>query len=361
MKTNLILVGVSGFLGQRFLEESQYLRNNYNIICCTSSLSGSSKINSIYCDSIITLKDLNIDFINNLSDFILINMAYSSSGTPWRRIIETKKLLLQLSNLCKESDNCKGFIEISSQSVFGYSLNSDINPWTKIPIVFNDYCQSKQEAEKIVIEKISPTNIPFAIVRVGNILGKGSLPWIDRPLRYLYTQNFEMLENLSGYSNCIYVKNLIDYLHFLLENKIPTSINNSVFHHLVDYPYLKWNELYKYLNNENLHFNFNERTQHNKSIPFLIKNAVIYLASKFFILINISIKVDEYVIFLLRTSQNLKRNSSKNKPIDLNLKVIYTEKNIFQKFLNINFNFKYSKEDLIKEVNNSILECQNPR
>ena len=361
MKTNLILVGVSGFLGQRFLEESQFLREKYNFICCTSSFSGNSKINTKYCDSIISLINLDSNFINQIGDFFIINMAYSSSGTPWRRIIDTKKILFQLTKLCKESINCRGFIEISSQSVFGYELNSDINPWSKIPIVFNDYCQCKQEAEKIVLNNFLFSTIPFSIVRVGNIIGRGSLPWIDRPLRYIYTQNSEMLSNFSGYSNCIYIQNLIDYLHFLIENKNPKSINNSDIHHLVDYPYLKWENLYTNLNSQNIDISHSKNITPKYSIIFEIKNLIIYLLTNFFVFINVSRKVDEYIIYFMRIIKNSYLISDEKKPIDQNLKIIYSEKNIFQKFLNVNYKFKYSVNDLINEVNKSILECQNPK
>ena len=363
MKNRLIIVGASGFLGQRYLTESQILRNNFFIICCTSSYNGKSKIDTNFCDLILTIDELFIELSDAKYQYIILNMAYSSYGTPWRRILDTKNLLTKLCTIPQNNTNCIGFIEISSQSVFGYKLKEGISPWTKLPSVDNDYCKSKQYAEKIVLKSFTNLKIPFAIIRVGNIIGKGSLPWIERPLKYFHTCNFEMLSDLSGSSNVIYVRNLIDYLNFLINNGVPNSINDSSIHHVVDFPHLKWNQLLKGIDKCEICNDILTAKLENSNM-YLFKiyciNKIVSIVTNLLVFVNVSKKFDDLVFLIFRILQINKLNINKSLPIDNNLKIIYAEEFVFNKFINVNYKYKFSEIDLINEINDSIEECLNP-
>ncbi|RZK38504.1 MAG: NAD(P)-dependent oxidoreductase [Pedobacter sp.] len=232
----IAIVGAAGFVGLELVSQlEQY--NQYELYAITRD------------NGNFLLKERNIKLISE-SDIgkyhpfdAVINLAYPTVQNTALFPETNKKILNTLQKLCDANTR---LIQVSTQAVFGFGMEHEVV--TSLIPKRRDYpyIEAKLEMEHFVKE--IPTK-ETAIVRLGNVWGEGSAVWTGSLVEKLLFGQYTGVENADGYANITDVKNVANYLVFLLQK---AELSNFRIYHLAEFSSAKWshivNELARELN-----------------------------------------------------------------------------------------------------------------
>ena len=130
--------------------------------------------------------------------------------------------VLGSKNVCKfaEKNNINKIIFTSSVAVYGFS-NKPVNEEGKINY-FNEYGRTKFLAEEVYREWFGrdPSNRSLTIVRPTVIFGNGNKGNVYNLIKQISEKKFIMIGNGKNIKSIAYVKNVADFLTYLLKNWI---------------------------------------------------------------------------------------------------------------------------------------------
>jgi len=245
---NVYISGASGAVGSKFVEYLlQQKRNVGKIILISSSIVGSERLKSQYKD----YTNIDIQMIDKLicndpnACNVLVNFAFVSSGVPWARIKNNYRLVFKLATFSKEN-NFRRFVEISSQSVFGFKLTKSVDIDSSFGFFCEEYGLTKRAGEKATFDVLNASDCSFSIVRLGNVLFKNSGPFTQRIFNIYFSNHFKIL-NQDGYINATLLENTLAGIWFLLS--IETMTTESIYH-FSEVGEIRWKDIYKILEND---------------------------------------------------------------------------------------------------------------
>lgn len=103
----------------------------------------------------------------------------------------------------------QGFIHVSSVMVYGYNYPEHVDEDGPLKGENNPYCQTKIESEVAALKYHSETGMGVTIVRPGDVYGRGSIPWVLRPLEMLEQRMLILPGKGEGMMNPIHVHDLV--------------------------------------------------------------------------------------------------------------------------------------------------------
>ena len=173
---------------------------------------------------------------------VLINLSYPQNVPTLELQAENKRQISGWLDLAA-AIAARRFIHISTQSVFGFVWKRQPGAGPAPPRFDDAYVELKLQAEHILHASWRKTpRFEFAIVRLGNVLGGGALPFVVNLAQRILEGRPATARNGEGVLNGTHGDNIAAYLRVLIEvDRLPEE--PGVFHHLVEFGDRRWKEL----------------------------------------------------------------------------------------------------------------------
>ena len=249
---NLLVTGGCGFIGSNFINnnfdkfnkivnfDAMYYCANENNINESVKQNGSYyfiKGNLCSVDMVYyILKEHDIDYIVHFAAQSHVQNSFEESlNYTQDNIVGTHTLL----ECCRKYGKIKKIIHISTDEVYGESLNDDIKHEKSILIPTNPYAATKAAAEMLAMSYIKSYNLPIIITRGNNVYGKNQYPEKLIPRFIKQLNNGEQLTiqgNGLARRSFLHVDDTCSAIEIILERgeigevyNIGTNINESEF------------------------------------------------------------------------------------------------------------------------------------
>jgi UDP-glucose 4,6-dehydratase len=192
---NLLVTGGCGFIGSNFINYIAKNYPNYFIVNVDAMYYCASELNI----SESTRKSFNYKFIKcNLKDFEFINYILEkyhidhivhfaaqshvqnsfddSLIYTMDNVLGTHTLLESCRIYQKKTNKLKKIIHVSTDEVYGETVNNDLKSETSMLIPTNPYAATKAGAEMIAMSYIKSYRLPIIITRGNNVYGPNQYP-----------------------------------------------------------------------------------------------------------------------------------------------------------------------------------------
>jgi nucleoside-diphosphate-sugar epimerase len=228
-KPSVAVVGAAGFVGRELLRRLQTLD-----IKATAIVRGLAELSldgdfHASCSDPASLRGEGFD--------VVVNLAYPAGGARYAHTDQNAAIAQTVGGLLKEGGR---LIQVSTLAVFGGALDrpTTVGPVSKVRDT--TYVESKIEAEHLFTQQQEERGLLLDIVRLGNVWGYASGTWALPVVQRLLTGRPLGVLGTPGYSNTTDVKNVADYLAFLIDAK--GSENGIRYHHVAEFSRIRWSE-----------------------------------------------------------------------------------------------------------------------
>lgn len=218
----ILLTGATGFIGRNLLP---FLVNQrYKVRVLARKSSDLSPFKNIEYEKFLgDLSDYQslVDAVEGIELIIHAAAEVSSWGSykHFKRVNVdgTKNLLKAVSSGNKKIEN---FLYLSSIAVYNdcpdgvvseESCNITKSGWP--------YADTKIEAEQLVKKYGESANMPFTIIRVGDVIGPGSI-WVKTPVDLIRRRLLFIVNHGEGLMNYLWIDDLLRMIGIILQNKI---------------------------------------------------------------------------------------------------------------------------------------------
>ena len=140
------------------------------------------------------------------------------------------KLNVDGARLVAEVAKTKGarrLLHLSSVMVYGFNFPDQVSETQPLWPNGNPYCDSKIASEAI-LKPLADNSFRIIIVRPGDVIGVGSIPWVTRPLDLMRRRLFALPNGGRGRFNPIHVRDVARGLHHLSQLISPHQTYNLV-------------------------------------------------------------------------------------------------------------------------------------
>lgn len=240
----VLIIGGTGYLGLHLIE--QYItKYSHNKIYILNRKISNNVLLKQYSKSITIINSSMNDFksishISNEFDTV-INLSYVSYGIPFSRYKQTIFNTQTILKLCKNF-SVKHYVEISSQSIFGYIPNNEMTPNIFKLKYGTDYELAKSHSEYYLLKNKHKYDFFISVIRPGNIIGTNSVAWTNRIIDLLNSYSPVGYIGSDGFTNATYVKNFSDYICHVSEQPVEKLEQFGNIHHLAEFSHVKWNK-----------------------------------------------------------------------------------------------------------------------
>lgn len=221
----LLITDIDGFIGSRASEISI---NKGMKVCGLQINSGKSQISHNREINIIPANITSPKNLQSVTQGVDIVLHTQELAKESGKLEEFQKVNVEGTvNIAKAAkDSGVGvFVYISSALVYGFEYPENVTEEQSLPVIDNPYCQTKQAAEKALMQLNSPS-FGVIIIRPGDVYGPGCIPWIIRPLLMMRQKLFAYAGDGKGICNHLYIDNLIDAIFLALEKEAYGEIFN---------------------------------------------------------------------------------------------------------------------------------------
>ncbi len=221
----VLITGASGFIGSRLVQtlvsqgdvEVRALLHRPSSGVTISHLDVETVYGDI-CDPIFVKQCLQgIDMV--------VHLAYQNQpAKPGMKnaTVEGTKVIANCSSVAGISH----FVHISTLGVFSYNPPENVNENTPMRFSGDSYCDDKIKAERAVCSAWK-TKPGFTILRLANVFGPFSGPWIVRLIDYLKNKRPFMVDDGQQTFSLLYVDNAVAGILYALRQERP---KNQVYH-----------------------------------------------------------------------------------------------------------------------------------
>jgi UDP-glucose 4,6-dehydratase len=188
---NLLVTGGCGFIGSNFINYYFYKNESVQIFNIDAMYYCASESNILNCirnsdryhfikgnlqyEDLVTyvLQKYSITHIIHFAAQSHVQNSFDESlKYTFDNIVGTHNLL----ECCRIYNGIKKFIHVSTDEVYGESLNNDLKHEASILIPTNPYAATKAGAELIAMSYIKSYNLPIVITRGNNVYGPNQYP-----------------------------------------------------------------------------------------------------------------------------------------------------------------------------------------
>lgn len=222
----LLITGVGQFVGLRMAEiaiarglKVRGLEKSPQKAELAKALGVDVTIGSVTDAAICKAVSQNVDVIFHTEELTKEGGAIK----PFRELnVHGTELLLNAA----KTNSVGAFVYLSSVLVYGFEYGDRITEDTPLTPHENPYCQTKQEAEQLVIQANQPPDLGTIVIRAGDIYGAGCIPWVVRPLQMMKQKQFAYADDGKGVMNHVYIDNLIDGIFLALQQQAYGEVFN---------------------------------------------------------------------------------------------------------------------------------------
>ena len=237
MTRTVVVIGASGYVGGRMLAELS--GRGHRVVAVTrgdihASSGASAHAERMRDDQLVSLRG---------EDVVVVNLAYPSN-TPGLEARAANERLIERVRLAVEQTDARRLLHASTQAVFGYQ-------WRSAPVAGpaprragDMYIEVKQRAERALARHQRRRGHDLAIVRLGNVLGAGAMPWASATAQRILEGRPAAGRGGAGRLNGTYVANIADYFATLVEHDgEPAAGEAGMYHHLAEFGDRPWRDL----------------------------------------------------------------------------------------------------------------------
>ena len=231
---NICLIGASGFVGTRLIDQ---LKDKYNIINFDKQQSHKYPELTTILD--IRNKENLLSLLNGFDLVVLLAAEHRDDVSPTSLYydvnVEGTRNVLEVMDI----NNIKNIIFTSSVAVYG--LNK-INPDENHPAdPFNHYGKSKWQAEEVLRDwyKKEAADKMLRIIRPTVIFGERNRGNVYNLLKQIASGRFMKIGKCNNKKSMAYVGNIVAFIEYLIKTTQPTY---EVYNY-IDKPDLSMNEL----------------------------------------------------------------------------------------------------------------------
>jgi len=167
----------------------------------------------------------------DLSDFPSLQRAVAGCGTvvhaaaqvaavPNHQIFEQSNRVgsENLMRAAAESGVAR-FVHLSSIAVFGLAASGEVTDASPRRPSGDPYCDTKFDAEEIVLNALRERRLPITILRPSAVYGPGSTHWSVIPLKRIKKGKMFLVDGGRGLLNYVYISNLVDAILLAAEDE----------------------------------------------------------------------------------------------------------------------------------------------
>ncbi|MDH7944930.1 NAD(P)-dependent oxidoreductase [Pseudohongiella sp. SYSU M77423] len=340
---NLYVSGASGAVGSRFIQYIIDCKSGVELILISSTITGYERLQEKFG----LYKNVHIQKIEDLycissdAQNYFINFAFIADGVPWARIRKNFLLVKALADFSKAHD-FEAFVEISSQSVFGFRLENTVDVNSNFGFWCEEYGLTKRAGERAAEKSLKNSSTRLSIIRLGNVLFRESGPFTQRIFNIYFSRHFLSL-NQDGYVNGTFLENAIAGIWHVALNAGEARFNN--IYHFSEISEVKWSDIYKLIDSQFGGYKrvLLEETGAEVTKRTLVANITTMLKSKYAapIIRFFSVSVPDRINIRLHSIYRRKRpmNYNQTSHFDNSVLEAFSEKNQFKCHYPATFDF----------------------
>lgn len=226
----ILLIGATSYVASYFIEEC--LRRGWDVTAMSHD-----RIRG----TILSPRSGGVRMVAGLDEALalgsvdaVVNFAYPTDLGAMKIHAATRRLIAEVIAAAQRLSP-RIVVQVSTQSVFGYSLAQEAGP---VPVWWaagDSYIETKALAEALLLLQSRRAPYVKVILRLGNVIGPGAY-WVSVIAEHIL---FERPLG-RGISNSTYVRNVADYLAHLLRTDEATLRAFGIFHHLAEFSSYPW-------------------------------------------------------------------------------------------------------------------------
>lgn len=112
----------------------------------------------------------------------------------------------------------KQVVHISSIAAMGFDPGMNAGPEVP-PVTDTDPYSATKAKGELVARELGAKGAPVVVIRPGDVIGPGSEPWVNRPIRMMKARQMMFVSGGQGHLAHVYVDNLIDAVLLALGNE----------------------------------------------------------------------------------------------------------------------------------------------
>ena len=244
---NLLVTGGCGFIGSNFINNYFYKNKSVNIVnldamyYCASEENVFPKIRKSGRYHFVKGNLVSKDLVNYILDYYKINYIIHFAAQSHVDNSFDNSLQYTTDNIvgthtlldCCKGRNLNRIIHVSTDEVYGESLNDDLKNESSILIPTNPYAATKGAAELIAISYIKSYSLPIIITRGNNVYGPNQYPekLIPRFIKLLKNNEPVTIQgDGSARRSFLHVDDVCDAFNLILEKGVVGEIYNIGAH-----------------------------------------------------------------------------------------------------------------------------------
>ncbi|MEE2902375.1 MAG: NAD-dependent epimerase/dehydratase family protein [Myxococcota bacterium] len=218
MKT-IGITGICGFMGRHLAEAC--LKQGYKVSGLDINGAGLAKLSELGAHVIegSVLDESAIGRFCQGVDVVVHTAAVMKEDGAWsdfRAInVQGTETVARLAS----QNGVRGFIHVSSVMVYGYNYPQHVDEDGPLNGENNPYCQTKIESEVAALKFHSENQMSVTVVRPGDVYGRGSVPWVLRPLEMLEKRMLTLPGRGEGLMNPIHIDDLVRVYMDIIEQE----------------------------------------------------------------------------------------------------------------------------------------------
>jgi nucleoside-diphosphate-sugar epimerase len=124
-----------------------------------------------------------------------------------------------------QAASVKAMVHLSTVMVYGFSYAANVAEDAALTPVGNLYCDSKIAGEQALWKAFTRGKLRVVVLRPGDVIGPGSVPWLMRPVTFMKAGRFALPRNGKGVLNPVHVEHLVDAILTSLERDVSGVYN----------------------------------------------------------------------------------------------------------------------------------------
>lgn len=216
--TTIAITGIGGFIGLRMAERAR--ANGWTVRGLDLSPAGAERARAAGAEVVVgSVNDAAaVAAALQGADWVFHTAAIVEEDGP--RDLYERVNIEGTRTVCNVAQQLgvRRLVHLSSVMVYGFDYPQDVAEDGPVDGQGNVYNDTKLASERVALSFNDPQRLGVIVIRPGDVYGRGSLPWVTRPVQMLRRGVFMLPGRGSGVINHVHVDNLIDGVTLAVEH-----------------------------------------------------------------------------------------------------------------------------------------------
>lgn len=216
--TTIAITGIGGFIGLRMAERAR--ANGWTVRGLDLSPAGAERARAAGAQVVVgSVNDAAaVAAALQGADWVFHTAAIVEEDGP--RDLYERVNIEGTRTVCNVAQQLgvRRLVHLSSVMVYGFDYPQDVAEDGPVDGQGNVYNDTKLASERVALSFNDPQRLGVIVIRPGDVYGRGSLPWVTRPVQMLRRGVFMLPGRGSGVINHVHVDNLIDGVTLAVEH-----------------------------------------------------------------------------------------------------------------------------------------------